>query len=62
LGQWNEYEIICQGQTYTVRLNGEQIMTWTDPKQRTGSGYIGLQNYNDGKTVRHRNVRIKDLP
>jgi hypothetical protein len=62
LGQWNEYEIICQGQTYTVRMNGEQIMTWTDPKQRTRSGYIGLQNYNDGKTVRHRNVRIKDLP
>jgi hypothetical protein len=62
LGQWNEYEIICQGQTYTVRMNGEQIMTWADPKQRTGSGYIGLQNYNDGKTVSHRNVRIKDLP
>lgn len=62
LGQWNEYEIICQGQTYTVRMNGEQIMTWTDPKQRARSGYIGLQNYNDGKTVRHRNVRIKDLP
>jgi hypothetical protein len=62
LGQWNEYEILCQGQTYTVRMNGEEIMTWTDPKQRTGSGYIGLQNYNDGKTVRHRNVRIIDLP
>jgi Domain of Unknown Function (DUF1080) len=62
LGQWNEYEIICQGQTYTVRMNGERIMTWTDPKQRTRSGYIGLQNYNDGKTVRHRNVRIKALP
>ena len=62
LGQWNAYEIICQGQTYTVWMNGEQIMTWTDPKQRTRSGYIGLQNYNDGKTVRHRNVRIKDLP
>jgi hypothetical protein len=62
LGQWNEYEIICQGQTYTVRMNGEQIMTWTDPKQRACSGYIGLQNYNDGKTVRHRKVRLKDLP
>jgi hypothetical protein len=62
LGQWNEYEIICQAQTYTARMNGEQIMTWTDPKQRTRSGYIGLQNYNDGKTVRHRNLRIKDLP
>ena len=23
---------------------------------------IGLQNYNDGKTVRFRNLRVKDLP
>jgi len=43
-------------------MNGEIIMTWTDPKSRTRSGYIGLQNYNDGKTVRHRNLRIKELP
>jgi hypothetical protein len=62
LGQWNEYEITCLGQDYTVRVNGELTLTWTDPKKRTTAGYIGLQNYNDGKTVRHRNVRIKDLP
>jgi len=61
-GQWNEYEIICVGQNYTVRMNGELITTWTDPKKRTVSGYIGLQNYNDGKTVRHRNLKIKELP
>jgi len=61
-GQWNEYEITCVGQNYSGRMNGEIVMTWTDPKQRTHSGYIGLQNYNDGKTVRHRNVRIKQLP
>ena len=62
LGQWNEYEITCIGQNYSVRINGELIMKWTDPKSRTRSGYIGLQNYNDGKTVRHRNLRIKELP
>jgi hypothetical protein len=62
LGQWNEYEITCVDQNYSVRMNGELIMTWTDPKSRTRSGYIGLQNYNDGKTVRHRNLRIKELP
>ena len=62
VGQWNEYEITCIGQDYSVRMNGELVMTWTDPKQRSRSGYIGLQNYNDGKTVRHRNVRIKELP
>ena len=62
LGQWNDYEITCIGQKYSVRMNGKLIMTWTDPKARTSFGYIGLQNYNDGKTVRHRNVRIKELP
>jgi len=60
--QWNKYEIKCEGQTYSVRMNGELTMTWTDPKKRTSFGYIGLQNYNDGKTVRHRNLRIKELP
>ena len=62
VGQWNEYEIICIGHHYSVRMNGELVTTWTDEKQRSAFGYIGLQNYNDGKTVRHRNLRIKDLP
>lgn len=61
VGEWNEYEITCIGQQYSVRINGEQVLTWTDPKTRTSSGYVGLQNYNDGKTVRHRNLRVKEL-
>jgi len=61
-GQWNEYEIQCRGQEYSVRINGKLVLTWIDPQRRTRSGYIGLQNYNDGKTVRHRNVRIRELP
>ena len=61
-GQWNDYEITCLGQSYSVRINGELVLTWTDPKHRTTSGFIGLQNYNDGKTVRHRNLRIRELP
>lgn len=61
-GQWNRYELICVGHTYIVRLNGETVNVWTDPKQRSRAGYIGLQNYNDGKTVRHRRLRVKDLP
>jgi len=62
VGQWNEYEITCIGQDYSVRMNGEPIMSWTDPKKRASFGYIGLQNYNDGKAVRHRHLRIKELP
>ena len=61
-GQWNSYEFTCVGHNYSVRINDQLVNTWTDRKQRSLAGYIGLQNYNDGKTVRHRNVRIKELP
>jgi hypothetical protein len=61
-GEWNDYEITCIDQNYSFRLNGKLITTWTDPKHRSAAGFVGLQNYNDGKVVRHRNVRIKDLP
>lgn len=62
LGQWNTFEIICDGQDYTVRINDEVVTRWTDPKARTSHGFIGLQNYNDHKTVRHRRLLIRELP
>jgi hypothetical protein len=62
VGQWNQYEITCIGHVYIVRINNQEVTRWTDPAQRTTQGYIGLQNYNDHKTVRHRNFRIKPLP
>ncbi len=61
-GAWNEFELACDGHSYAVRMNGKLVTTWTDPKQRSAFGYIGLQNYNDGKTVRFRNLRVKELP
>lgn len=61
-GQWNEYEITCIGHRYRVRINGAQVSDWVDPQGRTLHGYVGLQNYNDSKTVRHRRVRIQPLP
>lgn len=45
-----------------MRINDEVVTTWSDAKERSAAGYIGLQNYNDNKTVRFRNLRIKDLP
>lgn len=62
VGEWNTYELRCVDQTYTVTINGQEVTRWTDPDHRTASGYIGLQNYNDDKTVRHRNLRIQPLP
>lgn len=62
VGQWNEYELTAVGHTYVVRINGEEVTRWTDPKERSASGYIGLQNYNDDKIVRHRNLILQELP
>jgi hypothetical protein len=62
VGDWNSFAMLCIGHNYSVRINDEVVTTWTDPQQRSTSGYIGLQNYNDDKTVRFRNLRIKDLP
>jgi len=61
-GQWNEFGLVCARPNYSVRINGALVTTWTDSQHRPAAGYIGLQNYNDGKTVRFRNLRIKDLP
>ena len=61
VGEWNRYEIVAKGHDYSVRLNGRLVTTWTDTTERTLSGFIGLQNYKDGKTVRHRNLRAKEL-
>lgn len=60
-GQWNSFEIACIGHSYSARLNGKLVTTWTDTTKRSLVGHIGLQNYDDKKTVRFRNLRVKDL-
>jgi hypothetical protein len=61
-GEWNQFEMLCAGHDYSVRINDRTVTTWSDPEKRTAAGYIGLQNYDDGKTVRFRNLRVKHLP
>jgi hypothetical protein len=67
VGQWNEFEIRVQGQTYTVRLNGTQVTQFTNtdlsrglPSTATVPSYVGLQSY-VGKRVAFRNIRFKAL-
>jgi hypothetical protein len=62
VGEWNAYELIAVGHTYIVRINGETVNVWTDPQGRSRFGYVGLQNYREGKNAQHRNFRLKDLP
>lgn len=62
LGQWNRYELKAVGHTYSVRINGEEVTRWTDPNRRSAAGFVGLQNYDDHKIVRHRHLVIQELP
>jgi pectate lyase len=61
-GEWNTYQIACVRHHYAVWINGDMVTAWVDPGRRSRHGFLGLQNYDDAKTVRHRNLRIKDLP
>ncbi|MET0353370.1 MAG: family 16 glycoside hydrolase [Plantibacter flavus] len=63
VGQWNEYEIIVEGQTIKVILNGTLINDFvsTDPARDLSQGFIGLQNHGSGEAVSYRNVRVKEL-
>jgi hypothetical protein len=63
-GQWNTCEIEVRGNTYTVRLNGQQTTKFTNidlfrgksPATDPDSGYIGVQSHTG--RVAFRNVQI----
>ena len=68
-GQWQHYEITCDGPRVTVVLNGETIIdtnlvehmhkTERNPGLKRRQGYIGLQNH--GAKVEYRNIRITEF-
>ncbi|NOQ12873.1 MAG: DUF1080 domain-containing protein [Methyloprofundus sp.] len=66
-GEWNEFEIQVQGQTYTVFLNGTQVTKYTNTNPSRGlpstagtPSFIGLQTY-PGFQMAYRNIRFKPL-
>ena len=67
-GQWNTCEIEVRGNTYVVRLNGQQTTRFTNTdlfrgKSKTtdpDSGYIGIQSHTG--RLKFRNVQVMELP
>lgn len=66
LGEWNEYEIRVQDQTYTVLLNGTQVTQFTNsnparglPSAPNAPSFIGLQTHTG--RVAFRKIQIKAL-
>jgi choline dehydrogenase-like flavoprotein len=65
-GEWNDYEIRVQGQTYTVLLNGVQVTRFENPHPNRGlattpdaPSYFGLEAHTGRVTF--RNIRIETL-
>jgi hypothetical protein len=63
VGTWNSYDIIVEGQTIKVVLNGTVVneFTSTDPARDISQGFVGIQNHGAGEAVSYRDIRIKDL-
>jgi Domain of Unknown Function (DUF1080) len=69
--QWFTEDIVVKGDTITVKVNGKQVVNWTQPAdwngtsdfagRRIGPGTIALQGHDPGSTVYYKNIRIKLL-
>jgi len=70
--EWFTEHITVQGDTVTIRLNGKEVVKWTQPADWTGGregagrvishGTIALQGHDPNSTVQYKNIRIKPLP
>src|SRR5688572_10875944 len=54
-GEWQSFEVTLDGPKATVKLNGQTVLDYTDPKPM-GRGYIGLQ-LNSGQ-VEFKNIKL----
>lgn len=63
-GDWNRYEIRCEGPRIVLSINGAQTVDYTETDPGIPlDGHIAVQIHGDGKTVvRFRNLSIEQLP
>jgi hypothetical protein len=68
--KWYTEEIIVQGKTVTVKIDGVNLVQYTEPRgaqpglQYTrvlGSGTFALQAHDPKSVVRYKNIRVKKL-
>jgi hypothetical protein len=59
---WNEYLVKVEGNRYTSRLNGVQMVDFTDPKPKSFDGPIALQLHSGGRgDMMFKEIYIRDL-
>lgn len=60
VGEWNAFEIVADGPTIAVRLNGQDVSRLVGAS-REARGHIGLQNHHEGSAVQFRSLRVAPL-
>src|SRR4051794_32634657 len=70
--EWFTEHIIVKDKTVTIKLNGKEVVNWTQPADWNGGregagrvighGTIAFQGHDPNSTVSYKNVRIKPLP
>jgi hypothetical protein len=63
-GDWNDYEIHCDGPRVRASINGLQTIDYVEPDDSIEqSGRIGLQIHGGGKAEAwYRHIHIQELP
>lgn len=61
-GEWNDYQVEVIGNRYRSRLNGVQMVDFTDPKPGAPDGTIALQLHAGGEgNMQFKDIWIRDL-
>lgn len=59
---WNDLQVVVEGNRYISRLNGVLMVDFTDPRQRALDGFIALQLHSGGAgNMRFKDIYIRDL-
>jgi hypothetical protein len=62
LGEWNEYLLEVVSNHYRARLNGVQMIDFTDPTPKSFDGPLALQLHAGGRgNMNFRDIMIRDL-
>ncbi|MHA7898351.1 MAG: 3-keto-disaccharide hydrolase [Henriciella sp.] len=65
--EWFDYTIRVEDGTVSTRVNGELLVTWTQPEdwpdeeRRLSSGTFGLQAHDPDSTVYYKDIRVTRL-
>jgi hypothetical protein len=60
-GEWFEQEVIANGDTITILVNGKKTIEFKDPENRFTKGHFALQGHDPGTVVKFKKIEVKEI-